>query len=266
MAPLVSRRRLLELVGGSALVSLAGCPARLPVSFPPSEPSVRMDATFFKPPRLVVEPGETVTWWNDSIYDHTVTAYGERIPEEAAYFSSGGFEAEVRARNGVDAKTIGERGRYRHTFEVPGHYNYFCIPHESWDTMAGTIIVTKPDGDIPDPQSVIVPDTDHVVHMGEHSFFPESLTIQQDESVGWVNGTGIAHSVTASVVPDRADYFASGGFNSKDAARSDWYGPREGDVLPTEPYTHTFETVGEYEYYCILHDLWMRGTITVQSA
>lgn len=225
-----------------------------------------MAATFFKPPRLVIEPNETVTWRNDSIYDHTVTAYEERIPEEAEYFSSGGFATEVRARNGGDAKIISEGERYQHIFEVPGHYHYFCIPHETRDTMAGTIIVTTPDGEIPDPPSVIVPDTDHVVQMGPHSYSPEELIIQKGESVGWVNGTGIAHSVTASAIPDGADYFASGGFDSEAAARQDWGGPREGDVLPSDPFTHTFENVGKYEYYCILHDLWMRGTITVQSA
>ncbi|MFC6991804.1 plastocyanin/azurin family copper-binding protein [Haladaptatus sp. GCM10025707] len=225
-----------------------------------------MVAADFNPPRLVIKPTETVTWWNQSIYDHTVTAYEKRIPEGAAYFSSGGFESEEQARNDGDAKLISDGGLYRHTFEVPGHYHYFCIPHETWDTMAGTIIVTTPDGEIPEPPEVVIPDTDHVVQMGPHSYFPEELTIQTGESVGWVNGTGIAHSVTASSIPDGAAYFASGGFVSETAARRDWGGPREGDVLPSAPFTHTFETVGEYEYYCILHDLWMRGTITVRSA
>lgn len=144
--------------------------------------------------------------------------------------------------------------------------------------MAGTIVVRTQSGEIPSPPEVVQPDTDHVVHMGELAFYPESLTIRAGDSVGWVNGTGIAHSVTAEsggdVMPEGPDrerpqeaaYFASGGFDSAEAAEEGWDRTRKGDILPGEPYVHTFETAGSHPYLCLLHDLRMRGTVTVLDA
>ncbi|MWG35956.1 halocyanin [Halomarina oriensis] len=131
--------------------------------------------------------------------------------------------------------------------------------------MVGTVVVRGAEGNAPSAPTVVRPETDHVVQMTPDSFVPETLTVEVGASVGWVNGTGIAHSVTASEgrIPDEAAYFASGGFENEDAARADWEGPREGDVTHDQPYTHTFETPGEYDYFCILHEESMRGTVRV---
>lgn len=219
----------------------------------------------FTPDRIVIEAGETLTWVNDGYNRHSVTAYEERIPDGAEYFSSGGFDSEYRARtDGYDyQKLIKENETFQHTFETPGYYDYFCIPHEDFSTMAGTVVVKEPNGDIPPTPEIVEPDTDHVVHMGPMSFTPESLTIQPGESVGWVNGTNIAHSVTASSVPDDATYFASGEFDTEEEAIQDWGYVRSGDVLAHDPYTHTFDVPGRYEYYCILHSLNMEGVVEV---
>lgn len=238
-----------------------------------------MDTTSFEPSRLVIEPDATVTWWNDSMYDHTVTAYEERIPDEADYFASGGFDSETAARSEQrEGEVLGPGDRFDHRFTVPGHYQYCCIPHEDFDTMAGTIVVRTPSGEIPPPPEVVKPDTDHVVQMGEMAYYPESLTVRPGDSVGWINGTGIAHSVTGEAggdaVPEGADrefpadgeYFASGGFDSAEAAVEGWTTARRGDVLPDEPFVHTFEEPGTYPYLCLLHDLNMRGTVTVLDA
>lgn len=220
----------------------------------------------FVPDRIVVDAGQTVTWWNTDYNRHSVTAYEERIPEGAAYFSSGGFDSEEEARDkGYKWQTLLEkREKFQHTFETPGYYHYCCLPHESMDTMAGTVVVRTRNGELPQPPKLVEPESDHVVHMGARSYSPETLTIRPGESVGWVNGTGIAHSVTAESVPDDADYFASGDFDTQEAAEWDWNGPREGDIVSEEPYVHTFETPGEYSYYCILHDLNMVATVNVQ--
>ncbi|NIS35939.1 MAG: copper-binding protein, partial [Actinobacteria bacterium] len=71
-------------------------------------------------------------------------------------------------------------------------------------------------------------------------------------------------SVTAyeDGIPDGAEYFASGGFDSEQAARDNY--PQEGDIPGGESYQYTFETTGEYEYFCIPHESAdMVGTVTV---
>jgi plastocyanin len=87
----------------------------------------------FDPDTVRVEAGETVRWKNTSIIVHTVTADPEeatkeesvRLPEGAAPFDSGDMDPKAT---------------YEYTFEVPGTYRYFCIPHEG-TKMFGTVIV-----------------------------------------------------------------------------------------------------------------------------
>jgi len=98
------------------------------------------DNLMFEPETATIETGETVTWTNESDIDHTVTAYEDEIPDEAAYFASGGFESERAARNRVTEGLIAPGEDYKHTFEEPGTYGYFCIPHES-SGMVGTVRV-----------------------------------------------------------------------------------------------------------------------------
>ena len=98
------------------------------------------DDLTFEPKTATIESGETVTWTNESDIQHTVTAYEDEIPDEAAYFASGGFESERAARNRVTEGLIAPGENYEHTFDHPGTYGYFCIPHES-SGMVGTVRV-----------------------------------------------------------------------------------------------------------------------------
>lgn len=270
-----TRRSVLRTAAGIGLGGTAGCSTSRSRE-PPSKPRVDIESRTFEPYRLVVDLGETVTWWNIETLRHTVTAYEKRIPDEAEYFASGGFDSEIAARDAeFEAGLLGPGDRFEHRFTTPGHYHYCCLPHEDMDTMAGTIVVRTEAGEIPAPPEVVQPDTDHIVGMGVHEYYPESLRIRVGDSVGWVNGTGIAHSVTGEsggdVVPYGEDrefpedgaYFASGGFDSAEAALDGWTKARKGDILPAEPFVHTFETPGEYPYLCLLHNLWMRGTVVV---
>ena len=92
----------------------------------------------FEPKTATIESGETVTWTNGSDIEHTVTAYEDGIPDGAAYFASGGFESERTARNRVTEGLIAPGENYEHTFDQPGTYGYFCIPHEG-SGMVGTV-------------------------------------------------------------------------------------------------------------------------------
>jgi plastocyanin len=91
-------------------------------------------------------------------------------------------------------------------------------------------------------------------------FDPDSLTIAPGDTVVFENVGNAGHSVTAyeDDIPEDADYWASGGFDSEQAA-SDAYDPTgslddTGNVAGGESWEHTFETEGTHEYFCIPHE------------
>lgn len=79
---------------------------------------------------------------HDHSHGHTTTAAGPsatanseyRLPAEGTFFASGGFESEVAAVRSF-VERLGGGGpilpgeQFVHTFEVPGWYHYYCIPH-----------------------------------------------------------------------------------------------------------------------------------------
>jgi len=95
------------------------------------------------------------------------------------------------------------------------------------------------------------------------NFAPAELTVAVGDTVVWETTGSVAHSVTAyeSELPDGGSYFASGGFESESAARE---GYPEGSVEQDETFSHTFETAGEFAYFCLPHESGMRGTIIVE--
>ncbi|WP_132057580.1 plastocyanin/azurin family copper-binding protein [Halorussus amylolyticus] len=152
----MDRRTFLAGATGLATVSLAGCLASVTGSdsggSDESEDSddsedydVGMGAAVFRPDSLEVEVGTTVVWRNTGSRRHTVTAYEDEIPDDADFFASGDFDSEEDARNGwmdgFEGK-IESGAEYEHTFDVPGEYDYFCIPHEP-SAMVGRVVVTE---------------------------------------------------------------------------------------------------------------------------
>lgn len=101
------------------------------------------DDLVFNPAELPAQPGQTVIWKNVGSVEHTVTAYEDRIPEDAAYFASGGFDSEQAALDAYPADGgIAGGESYEHVFETTGTFEYFCIPHEGAG-MTGTIEVAE---------------------------------------------------------------------------------------------------------------------------
>ena len=96
----------------------------------------------FEPTSVTVSVGETVTWTNDSADAHTVTAEENSVPDGAAYFASGDVSSEEAANDDVAAGFLAEGETFSVTFEVPGTYRYYCIPHRS-EGMTGTVIVKE---------------------------------------------------------------------------------------------------------------------------
>jgi plastocyanin len=131
------RRAFVAAVGAS--VALSGCSGSGDTG---SDYDVGMANNRFKPTDITVSAGSTIVWKNTSSSSHTVTAYADAIPDGAAYFASGDFESETAAREGWGSGdgSIYQDQTYEHTFEQPGTYEYFCIPHES--VMIGTVVVT----------------------------------------------------------------------------------------------------------------------------
>lgn len=92
-----------------------------------------IDQLKFQPAKVTVNVGETVEWHNQSLLVHTVTADPEEankpehvhLPTAAETFNSG---------------KINPQEKFRYTFEAPGTYRYFCIPHEATG-MRGTVEV-----------------------------------------------------------------------------------------------------------------------------
>lgn len=84
-------------------------------------------------------------------------------------------------------------------------------------------------------------------------FDPDAATVAPGTTVVWENVGTIGHSVTAyeDEIPDEAEFFASGGFDSEQAARDAY---PEGDIAGGESYEHTFEVEGTYGYFCIPHE------------
>lgn len=141
-----NRRQFLGVLGAGAVASTG-------LSQPASAqetPVVKMGNNYFDPIGLHVEPGTTVRF-EIAAGAHSATAYENRIPADASAFDSG---------------TISQ-GSFEHTFEAPGTYDYYCIPHKTVG-MVGRIVVGSPGGpaeesSIPDGE---VPDSETIVQNG----------------------------------------------------------------------------------------------------
>ena len=139
MSPEFCNRRTVLRLSTATLTTLstAGC---LNGQSPTTQAVTMPDGLTFEPKIATIETGESVRWINESDIEHTVTAYEGEIPDEATYFASGGFESERAARNRVNEGLIAPGEDYGYTFDQPGTYGYFCIPHEG-SGMVGTVRV-----------------------------------------------------------------------------------------------------------------------------
>ena len=126
-----------------------------------------------------------------------------------------------------------EGDTYTRAFSTQGTFPFYCIPHEA-DGMTGTITV-----------AAAAPKTVEVFASGS-AFNPSTIEINPGDAVKWtVNGSHTITSGTGLADPLVGDIF--------DEARS-----------TGQTYTHTFDDLGSFEYFCRLHvGLGMTGTINV---
>jgi plastocyanin len=92
------------------------------------------DALRFEPASLTIAKGTTVTWRNSSQTIHTVT-------DEPTKASNKADAALPSGAQPWDSGNLNPGQTFSHTFDTPGTYKYFCIPHEMAG-MTGTIVVT----------------------------------------------------------------------------------------------------------------------------
>jgi len=138
----MDRRAFLAAAASGASLGLAGCGGVFGSESAP-EFDVGMRAKAFVPAAIEIPAGETLVWYNNNDRPHTVTAYDEEIPPAADFFASGGFDSTTTAVEGYESGlkgTVDPGETYEHTFEVPGTYRYFCIPHEAGG-MVGVVTV-----------------------------------------------------------------------------------------------------------------------------
>ena len=142
----MDRRAFLATAAGGLAAAVAGCvDVGLGEGLDDAEFDVGMSANSFLPDEYEVRVGETVVWGNNGTRGHTVTAYASGLPEEAAFFASGGFEGTAAAREAwTDSRAgnVAPGETFSHTFETPGEHPYFCIPHERGG-MTGVVVVTE---------------------------------------------------------------------------------------------------------------------------
>jgi plastocyanin len=108
--------------------------------------------------------------------------------------------------------------------------------------------------------------TDYDIGMGAKVFRPETFRVEPGTTVTWRNTSKQGHSVTAfeDGLPEGADYFASGEFDTEAAAREAWGNSTDGTLFEGQTYEHTFEVRGEHAYFCIPHEQGgMVGTVVV---
>lgn len=87
----------------------------------------------YVPQTVTVDAGGTVRWINVSGAVHTVTADPTKARDPAHVELPPGAEP-------FDSGFVDPGGQYSHSFDVPGRYTYFCIPHEGAG-MIGEVIV-----------------------------------------------------------------------------------------------------------------------------
>lgn len=143
----MKRRAYLSTAATATAAGLAGCLESLASGRSDGEYDVGMSSNRFEPSNVEVVAGDAVVWRNTGSRNHTVTAYEGGLPDGAAYFASGGFDSQAAAVADWEESAwlgdgvLGAGETYSHTFEVPGEYQYYCIPHESGGMIATVTVV-----------------------------------------------------------------------------------------------------------------------------
>lgn len=133
----LDRREILRVLAAGFVGGLSGCLSG--PSFPDADVIAGADGkNVFKPAELTVTVGDTVRWGFASA-GHNICCRADdndrvTLPNDAEGFAS------YSPDESPDGSFVPRGETYEHTFEVSGHYDYVCIPHDDLG-MTGTIYV-----------------------------------------------------------------------------------------------------------------------------
>lgn len=112
---------LLGGIGFAVLKKSNSSPASEPIKTEVTPNTVTIDNYVYSPKTLMVKKGTTVTWKNNDIAKHTITA-------------------DSPSENAPSSKFFGKNESYSFTFNQVGEYAYHCEPHPY---MKGSVTVTE---------------------------------------------------------------------------------------------------------------------------
>lgn len=97
---------------------------------------------------------------------------------------------------------------------------------------------------------VIIPKGSSAPTMADRAYQPNYVKIKKGETITWTNKDSVMHTVTSGT--------SDGSIRNPD-------GKFYSDVIrPGKTFTHTFNEVGEFPYYCSPHP-WAQGTVVVEE-
>ena len=99
-------------------------------------------------------------------------------------------------------------------------------------------------------------DDEYDVGMTQNAFDPLEYETTVGSEVVWRNTSSRGHTVTAyeNAIPEAADYFASGGYDSESDAREAWEDDAGGRIESGGEYSITVDVPGTYHYVCLPHE------------
>jgi len=160
------------------------------------------------------------------------------------WVNTGNRKHTVTANDGsFDSGLLAKGDAFSHTFTTDGSFTYYCDLHPE---MVGTINVGVADNGAatpsatPTPAPPPPPAAPGNVQVFDFDYAPRDLTVTVGASVRFENVGAKKHTVTAN----------DGSFDS-------------GLMATGDAYSHTFDQLGTFQYYCDLHPD-MVGSVTVR--
>ena len=178
----------------------------------------------YDPDEVHVQQGHVVEWTNNDSFAHTVTS----SLDFGETFDSGLMNANEKFVLDTTDLALGE-------------YEYLCIVHP-W--MVSYLIVEEPR----EVQTTVVsmPQGAGFQQPGQVYYDPDLVTVTVGNTVSWVNDDEQVHTVTSGTPTSGPDGLFDSGIMAAGAS-----------------FHQTFDTVGTYDYYCIVHP-WMIGTVIAE--
>ena len=232
----------------------------------PQELGIKVDVTILKgsfaegapafdPPSLTVERGSVLVWTNIDEVAHTITSGTVEDTDFGSLF---------------DSRSVGTNATFTlNTAKLePGEYHYFCSFHPH---MKGTFIVSETPEEqsaegIEETSTPEVPEGTEEKSMAPNTatvkivagaadannpefFAPKEISVDIDTTVVWTNMDTAGHTVTSG--------------NPGDADVGSLFDSNFPLLKTGETFEYTFDTAGEYAYFCQVHP-WMVGKVIVK--